>query len=76
MQNSTGLQDISPRIQTHVGDINPIFFANPAYQEGFVNQLPFIYSAILGAYYSDKQLDDIIFNIESEFEIILKKFNL
>lgn len=43
MQNSTGLQDISPRIQTHVGDINPIFFAKPENQEGFVNQLPFIY---------------------------------
>jgi len=43
LQNNTTLQDISPRIRTHTGDINPIFFANPAYMEGFVAQLPFIF---------------------------------
>jgi len=39
------------------------------------NQLPFIYTDIIGAFYDGTQLDSIIFNIEDEFEKILSKLN-
>lgn len=39
------------------------------------NQLPFIYSEVIGAFYKGQIFDDIIFNIEQEFEKTFSKLN-
>lgn len=57
-------------------DYTSIAFGNMSqkdFEEYVANQLPFIYSNILGAYFELDILNAIIYNIENEFEKLLKR---
>jgi hypothetical protein len=69
LQSNPSLQSVF--IRTHIGDVTPQTFLDPAMREGFITQLPFIYVQYQGRrrVSTDSTLKTCVFSLRFRFYI-------